>query len=157
VRVLPIRHIRHEIGLAYVAVTGCRQASSHHGPSSAVLLENGISLPGPANAPHDDIRRLGGGRYSFWRSSVYFSTPDNSDPRANGRIYTFMVESGVRWVVLPVHPPVLRAGLGRVVRAVRRRLVTRSLSGEFWRCLYWLSFTAVRLRGALKRLARGLS
>ncbi len=85
----PAAGIRHEIGYAYVARVGYRGISSHKRPSSARVLENGIPLPGPANALHDDIRQLGGGRYSFWHNVVYFSTPDNSDPRTNGRVYTF--------------------------------------------------------------------
>ena len=36
---------------------------------------------------HDDIRRHGGGTYSHWRDTLVFSTPDNSDPNANGREY----------------------------------------------------------------------
>ena len=42
---------------------------------------------GPAEALHDDIRQHGGGRYSLWGRSVYFSASDNSDARYNGRTY----------------------------------------------------------------------
>jgi MoaA/NifB/PqqE/SkfB family radical SAM enzyme len=37
---------------------------------------------------HDDIRKLGGGRYAFNGRWLYFSTSDGTDPRRNGRQYT---------------------------------------------------------------------
>lgn len=77
---------RHEIGHAYQIRLGQEWMSSHNGPSLAKLYENGILL-GPKNSLHDDIRHLGKGRYSFWHDTVYFSSPDNSDPRINGRRY----------------------------------------------------------------------
>ena len=55
--------------------------------SSLQLLENGIAI-GPAHSVHEDIRRIGGGRYSHWRGGLLFSTSDNTDPRVNGRTYT---------------------------------------------------------------------
>jgi hypothetical protein len=53
----------------------------------APLYEDGQLLP-HANSMHDDIRALGGGRYSMWPDAVFFSTSDGSDPRTNGRRYT---------------------------------------------------------------------
>ena len=80
--------IGHNNGFGYTARTKGLGLSSHKRPSTAVLLENGIPLPGPANAVHDEIRNLGNGRYSFWFGKVYFSASDNSDPRTNGRLYS---------------------------------------------------------------------
>ncbi|HMD81873.1 MAG TPA: hypothetical protein VKE92_11225 [Anaerolineales bacterium] len=80
--------IGHNYGFGYTARTNGLGLSSHKRPSAAVLLENGIPLPGPANAVHDEIRNLGNGRYSFWFGKVYFSASDNSDPRTNGRLYS---------------------------------------------------------------------
>ncbi len=57
--------------------------------STLLLLEN-ERLLGPAHALHDDIRTDGGGRYSHWRSDLYFSTPDNTDPNTNRRIYSIV-------------------------------------------------------------------
>ncbi len=51
------------------------------------LLENGTPL-GPARSLHDDIRTRGGGLFSHWGDTLYFSTSDNSDPRTSGRRYT---------------------------------------------------------------------
>ena len=55
--------------------------------SSLLLFEDGRPL-GPAHAPHDEMRALGGGRFSHWGAHLYFTTSDNSDPRSNGRRYT---------------------------------------------------------------------
>ncbi|HMN95814.1 MAG TPA: hypothetical protein PKC43_11975 [Phycisphaerales bacterium] len=58
---------------------------------------------GPAHAWHDEIRRLGAGRFSHWSEAkpdadlseheamLYFSTSDNSDPTANGRSYEIAI------------------------------------------------------------------
>jgi Methyltransferase domain len=55
------------------------------------LFENGTEL-GPPYALHDDIRRFGGGRYSHWGRSLYFSASDNSSPLLNGREYSVLVK-----------------------------------------------------------------
>jgi|SRR5580658_76105 predicted O-methyltransferase YrrM len=63
------------------------------------VLEDGVPLAQP-HALHDEIRRLGCGRYSHWTfrggadrngaayREVLFSSSDNSDPNENGRCYT---------------------------------------------------------------------
>jgi hypothetical protein len=58
-------------------------------PRSSRLLvcEDGAPL-GPAHSTHDDIRATGKGQFSHWGEHLYFSASDNSDPNANGRIYT---------------------------------------------------------------------
>ncbi|RME59167.1 class I SAM-dependent methyltransferase [Candidatus Parcubacteria bacterium] len=87
VRIKDLNDIRHESGFAYIAFTGMLQLSLHRAPSAAIVMEDGVPLPGPANAPYEEIRRVGRGRYSFWHDYVYFSTSDNSDPLINGRVY----------------------------------------------------------------------
>jgi hypothetical protein len=47
-------------------------------------LEDGV-LIGPGHALHQDIRDLGGGRYSHWERMIYFSTSDNQPP--GDRVY----------------------------------------------------------------------
>jgi 2-polyprenyl-3-methyl-5-hydroxy-6-metoxy-1,4-benzoquinol methylase len=59
-------------------------------PSPLFLFENGRQLPRP-HAPHDEIARLGGGRFSHWDEDVWFSALDGSDPNDNGREYCAMV------------------------------------------------------------------
>ena len=51
------------------------------------LYEDGRPL-GPPQAQHADIREQGGGGFSHWLRYLLFSTPDHSDPRTNGRVYT---------------------------------------------------------------------
>jgi hypothetical protein len=36
---------------------------------------------------HDDIRQLGQGRYSVWRSFLRMAASDDSNPSSNGRRY----------------------------------------------------------------------
>ncbi len=62
--------------------------------STLTLYENGKPL-GPAHSRHDQIRIKGGGAFSHWGDSIFFSTSDHSDPRTNGRRYS---------VRCPVHP-----------------------------------------------------
>jgi hypothetical protein len=45
---------------------------------------------GPAHAEHEVIRTLGGGRFSHWGTTLYFSASDGSDPRSNRRTYRFL-------------------------------------------------------------------
>lgn len=50
------------------------------------ITEAGRPL-GPGDAPHLEIRTAGGGAFSHWGKTLYFSTTDLSDPRSNGRLY----------------------------------------------------------------------
>lgn len=63
--------------------------------SDLVLTEDGRAL-GPAHAQHEDIRKLGGGRYSHWNTILLFSASDGSDPRSNGRSYRASVHAELR-------------------------------------------------------------
>ncbi len=67
-----------------------RWVSDDAGPSRLVVLEDGRPL-GPAHALHDEVRQLGGGRFSHWAGCLLFSTGDGSDPRSNGRAYTLVI------------------------------------------------------------------
>lgn len=58
--------------------------------SPLLLFENDRPL-GPAHSTTDDIKRLGGGRYLHLPEVVYFSTSDNTDPRNNGRQYSWLM------------------------------------------------------------------
>src|SRR5262249_45321577 len=55
--------------------------------SPLVVFEDGMALK-RAHSPHDEIRALGGGRYSHWGDHVFFSTSDNTNPHRNGRVYS---------------------------------------------------------------------
>jgi FkbM family methyltransferase len=57
--------------------------------STLLVFEDDNPL-GPAHASHEEIRKLGGGRFSHWVDSLYFSTSDNSDPNTNRRTYVVL-------------------------------------------------------------------
>lgn len=54
--------------------------------SALLLFENDhlFSLP---HSPHADIRAQGSGRYSHWKTNLFFSSSDGTDPNTNGRSY----------------------------------------------------------------------
>jgi hypothetical protein len=72
-----IRHFVHDTGHCFLAELN---------GTATVLFEDNRELA-PADSLHDDIRKLGRGRYSVWNGFLYFSSSDNSDPRTNGRTY----------------------------------------------------------------------
>jgi hypothetical protein len=82
-----LKDYQREIGFCWLARLPSRLISDADGLSRLVLLEDGKPLPLP-HASHEEIRKLGVGRYSHWGTHIYFSTPDNSDPGKNGRRYT---------------------------------------------------------------------
>lgn len=62
------------------------------------LFEDGFPL-GPPHSLHDAIQNFGAGRYSHWknlessdqRQDLYFSSSDYTDPRTNGRSYSWRI------------------------------------------------------------------
>ncbi|HVJ54192.1 MAG TPA: hypothetical protein VM689_17130 [Aliidongia sp.] len=60
--------------------------------STLTLSEDEKPL-GPPHSSHEDIRHLGGGRFSHWGGNLYFSSSDNSTPADNGRKYTVEIRS----------------------------------------------------------------
>ncbi|HUS80719.1 MAG TPA: hypothetical protein VM283_05580, partial [Armatimonadota bacterium] len=86
---MPLDKINPEQGFCYIlsmdlGENGYREIQ---GNSHLLVFEDGKQL-GPVDNVHDNIRQIGGGRYSHWgRTSLYFSTSDNTDPRTNGRKY----------------------------------------------------------------------
>jgi glycosyltransferase involved in cell wall biosynthesis len=85
-----VKGIWHDRGHCFMAPLPRGLESDQEGRSRLRLLENGVVI-GLRRCQHDDIRDLGGGRYSHWGRHIYFSTPDNSDPRTNGRTYNFVL------------------------------------------------------------------
>lgn len=66
------------------------------------LLENGKVIGSP-HALHDSIRTSGLGNYSHWGDLLYFSAPDCSDPRANGRRYEIVMQPSLsHWAYISV-------------------------------------------------------
>lgn len=85
-RPIPAESIRAETGLCFVAPLGTDWLSSHARRSPARLIEDGRDL-GPGNSGHQQVRELGGGRFSVWHGNLYFASSDGTDPRRNGRRY----------------------------------------------------------------------
>jgi hypothetical protein len=83
-----LKEIVPDDGHGYKVAIDPTLVSDEEGFSCVVVYEDGKPLPRP-HTPHDQIRAEGGGAFSHWGGFLHFSTPDNSDPRSNGRIYTF--------------------------------------------------------------------
>lgn len=81
-------------------------SSSQPEISKLRLFEDGKEL-GAAHSSHASIRDEGKGKFSHWGSTLRFSASDNTDPRTNGRKYTYTI-GGVptTGAVTPVTPPV---------------------------------------------------
>ena len=75
-----------EAGHCFLASVPAHLLSDLESRSWLQLYEDDRPL-GPGHAPHDEIRRMGAGRFSHWGEQLYFSASDNSDPRSNGRHY----------------------------------------------------------------------
>ena len=86
---LPSISITQADGSCFVSALEAVEVFDDENNSTASLVrlyEDGVQL-GPSHASHDEIQRLGAGRYSHWKGRLYFSSSDGSDPRANGRRY----------------------------------------------------------------------
>ena len=81
-----LRSFTPERGHCYLASLPAHLLSDRESSSSIQVFEDGRPL-GPAHAPHEEIRRLGKGRFSHWGDQLHLSTSDNSDPCTNGRRY----------------------------------------------------------------------
>jgi hypothetical protein len=82
-----------EIGHCFTVLLGPRYPGDgvKDGPASTLqLFEDGKAL-GPAHVAHAEIRTEGKGRFSHWGNAVFLSTSDNSDPRQNGRTYSWQI------------------------------------------------------------------
>lgn len=77
----------------YVDIPEVGDSESQPTASTLKLFENGKEI-GPAHALHRDIRNIGGGRFSHWGTSLYFSASDNTNPLTNGRVYSYTYGSG---------------------------------------------------------------
>lgn len=77
----------HESGFCYLARIPESFLKAIDGADSEVkFLEDGEALSG-SNALHEDIRKVGRGRFSVWKGWLYFSSSDNADPIESGRRY----------------------------------------------------------------------
>jgi hypothetical protein len=98
---LILSKVQHEHGYLYtVSLADLRAAFPYRidhdwmdgNPSNLQLLEDGHPI-GIPHSLHASIASLGGGRYSHWYSYLYFSTPDNVDPRSGANRFSVIVEA----------------------------------------------------------------
>ncbi|MCB9897474.1 MAG: sulfatase [Planctomycetes bacterium] len=119
--------------------------------SRVELFEDGHAL-GPAHAPHADVRALGGGRYSHWQGTLYFSSSDGSDPNVNGRRYEARVEplppGRERYVSIPPRDPFVLMDRDDLVQAVAGGLPPLGdethPAPRLPRLVYWYTIDALR-------------
>lgn len=83
-----LENVNKETGRCYTCAVPKGLLSDAEATSRLIVYEDGRPI-GPAHSSHSDIREHGEGRYSHWSGWLYFSTPDGSDPRSNGRVYTY--------------------------------------------------------------------
>jgi len=100
-------------------------ADSSTTTSTLRLFENSLEL-GPAHSLHVDIRTLGQGRFSHKISttggeSLRFSASNNTDPRTNGKSYSYCI--------LDTTPPTVPTGLTAVASASQVSLSWNASSG----------------------------
>ena len=126
--------IEPESGRAFrVALPASAPSDDDADGTRAVVLEDG--RPFGACATHDAIREHGGGRHSFWRGTLYFSTIGGSVPRTNGKRYEAAwpsalrgaLERGARWGGWTAIALGLLLALRRAFRPSRRTLARLAL------------------------------
>jgi arylsulfatase A-like enzyme len=147
-------------GLAWVATAPDDWPTDSVDSESSRLLvfEDGEPL-GPAHALHDEIRRLGRGRYSHWEGSLYFSTSDDSDPNTNGRVYVVAQErlaaSREGYRVLPLRDPFVALPPGAIARGVAAETRVGVERARGPRLVYWYTIDALRLDTLTARAGNG--
>ncbi|HVE88067.1 MAG TPA: hypothetical protein VNA44_00060, partial [Burkholderiaceae bacterium] len=164
--------VRHESGFAYVAAAPSLSSRvyrlkddwmSNPTASQLRLFEDGKSL-GPAHAALVDLHQLGAGRYVHWGREIWFSTPDGTDPRTNGRRYDFTSKLSLKrsWVVagLTSLATALSFWMGAHLALVHRALTrgqdaSRAAFATWWPItLTFLHASAARQFSGFRRLWR---
>ena len=81
----------------YIAKKFGTSPDNNNNPNRSKLriYENGVELI-PPHSKHRDIANQGQGRFSHWIDSgfeaLYFSSSDNTNPKTNGRTYTYTIQ-----------------------------------------------------------------
>ncbi len=89
---LPLTDIRPERGLCFIARIPLLSPNERDDRKPGLrLFEDDVELKQAAR-PHAEIRELGGGRFSHWGPTLYFSSTDGSDPASNGRRYAIVFD-----------------------------------------------------------------
>ncbi|UVO39197.1 glycosyltransferase [Bradyrhizobium arachidis] len=102
----------------------------HHPARSALeLFEDGVPL-GPAHALHEEIEKLGEGRFSHWGRNLMFSSSDGQDPRHNGRRYVAIASLFRERSKLGHLQQVALRSIGRAALPVARTVLPRSIKAR---------------------------
>ncbi len=111
------------------------------------LFEDGMPL-GPGHAPHEEVGRLGEGRYSHWHQSLHFSTSDGSDPRNSGRRYVALarLQPEREWTVRNWLGRGMRHGL-RTIIPIARFVLPRSIKARWSKLAIGLEEMVARAEG----------
>lgn len=87
---------KHDDGYSYIAdMSALINKMTVHGVQadfSCILFEDKLEI-GPRNMLHVDIRKHGGGRYSFMNHNLWFSASDNSNPIYNNKKYSVLISA----------------------------------------------------------------
>ncbi|MGB4399520.1 MAG: nucleoside hydrolase [Daejeonella sp.] len=92
VKNIDLSKVNYNSGYAYMVTDWFGVGGDNLWSTSSTLkvYENGVAL-GPAHSSHQDVRTIGKGKFSHWGNDLYFTASDNSDPRYNGRKYTYTI------------------------------------------------------------------
>lgn len=152
---------RHDTGHAYtvVAPEGWAADGVDGNHSRLVLREDGVEL-GPGHKAHDTVRNDGGGAFSHWGRTLWFSTSDNSDPNINGRAYTVEQTAPERSLrVLPLADPFVALSPASVAVGAAGRAVVDGArpvpARRAPRLVYWYTIDALRTDTARELLEDG--
>jgi hypothetical protein len=125
----------HEQGYAYLAPLSLHAAlpwflevpaDTPENPQGSTLRVSVNGQPlAAAHSPHDEIRRLGAGRYSHWGDKLYFSLSDNADPNVAGPVIEVTFRPVLRSTLVAALLGVAAASLVVLLRGWR--LVGRGL------------------------------
>lgn len=85
-----------EQGYAYASSQffGTDGDSANNPSGSRLMVYEDGTLLGPAHSSLATVRATGNGAYLHSENTLYFSASDNTDPRTNGRSYTFAIQGG---------------------------------------------------------------
>ena len=148
--------IQPEQGLAFfvdLAPLGFQLTDKPDPSSSLVMFEDGKPLVG--QQLHAAIRKRGGGRFSHWGRYLHFSSSDGSDPRTNGRAYSFRVPRELATMLgLSFDPTALILALGLLLLVALHvqwlvRTAARSLKSRYHPLPLAVAVAVVAVVGAL--------
>lgn len=93
---------------------------------NVILFENEVEM-GSRNTLHDDIRKYGGGRYSFLNHHLWFSASDNSNPIHNKKHYSILISNTEHIDIID------NDGLGFEIKDIQKRFdYAKNIFKKIW-------------------------